>query len=47
MHIYNIFRQYSGLKYLKNNIVVNKVILSVDLVSSDFSRNSVYSQLSN
>ena len=34
MHICNIFRQYSELKYLKQNLKSNEVILSVD-----FSRN--------
>ena len=30
MYIYNIFRQYSELKYLKQNVKSNEVILSVD-----------------
>ena len=30
MHIYNIFWQYSELKYLKQNFKSNEVILSVD-----------------
>ena len=34
IHIYNIYRQYSELKYLKSNLEENEVILSVD-----FSRN--------
>ena len=34
MNIYNIFRQYSELKYLKQNLESNEVILSID-----FSRN--------
>ena len=34
LHIYNIFRQYSQIKYLKQNLKSNEVILSVD-----FSRN--------
>ena len=34
LHICNIFRQYSELKYLKQNLKINEVILSVD-----FSRN--------
>ena len=34
LHICNIFRQYSELKYLKQNLKINEVVLSVD-----FSRN--------
>ena len=30
LHTYNIFRQYSELKYLKQNLKSNGVILSVD-----------------
>ena len=30
LYIYNIFRQYSELKYLKQNLESNQVILSID-----------------
>ena len=30
LHVYNIFRQYSELKFLKRNLIDNDVIFSVD-----------------
>ena len=37
LHVYNIFRQYSELKFFKNNLTDNDIIFSVD-----FSRNQPF-----
>ena len=36
LHVYNIFRQYSELKFLKRNLIDNDVIFSVDFWRNNY-----------